>query len=304
MLAMYARSKPTKILRPMAEEMVRTIITAFKDEVQENKWMDKTFKKAVLGKISRITWSLLDDELFHNDTALDELYAAHYGLSDQPFLEMLAKVNLIRKTEESKYLFLISVVPLPFLQFPIFDESFPRSYLYGSVGFVIGHEISHSLDVQGRMFDANGEQRKWWKTKWTEEYDKRALCYKEQYDNVKIPKFNISLNGTKTLGENIADNEGIKIAYRAYKKYAAKSKDPVKSKSVDGFTQDQLFFLGFSQMWCRKKAEFTLYEELFNKHTPAEFRVEMVSKNFPSFANAFHCSPKSGMNARHRCSIW
>ncbi|KAK5981011.1 hypothetical protein GCK32_009379 [Trichostrongylus colubriformis] len=286
---------------------------------------------AVLGKISRITWSLLDDDLFHNDTALDELYSAHYGLSDQPFLEMLAKINLLRKTED--YLRLTTsidqrsyetkfstagydinafylpdanhiMVPLPFLQFPVFDESFPRSYLYGSVGSIIGHEISHSLDVQGRLYDGNGEKREWWKKTWTEEYDKRALCYKEQYDKVKIPIFNISLNGTITLAENIADNEGMKISYRAYKKYAAKLKDPAKSESLHGFTQDQLYFLGFSQKFCRKTAEFTLYEELFDSHAPSEFRADMVSKNFPPFASAFHCSSKSRMNAEHRCSIW
>ncbi|KAK5981210.1 hypothetical protein GCK32_016445, partial [Trichostrongylus colubriformis] len=106
------------------------------------------------------------------------------------------------------------MIPLPYLQFPVFDESFPRSFLYGTVGTSIGHEISHSLDVTGRWRDANGEVREWWKKKWTEEYDKRALCYKEQYDNVKIANFNISLDGTLTLEENIADNEGIKIAYR------------------------------------------------------------------------------------------
>ncbi|KAK5982870.1 hypothetical protein GCK32_002097 [Trichostrongylus colubriformis] len=331
MLAMYARSQHTEVLRPMAEEMVRAIITAFKNEIQENRWMEKSFKEAVTGKINRITWSLLDDDLFHNDTALDDLYAAEYGLSDLPFLEILEKVTLIRKTKV--YLRLTSVelerpdpkkfstmgykvnafyqpyvnnimVPLPFLQFPFFDESFPRSFLYGTVGFVIGHEISHSLDVTGRMYNEYGEKQEWWEKKWTEEYDKKTLCYRKQYDNVKIPKFNISLNGTLTLGENIADNEGIKIAYRAYKKYATKLNSATKSEHVDGFTQNQLFFLGFSQIWCRKKAEFTQYEELFYEHAPNEFRVNMVSKNFPPFASAFHCSPKSRMNPNHRCSIW
>ncbi|KAK5969633.1 Peptidase family M13 containing protein [Trichostrongylus colubriformis] len=126
------------------------------------------------------------------------------------------------------------------------------------------------------MFDGNGIPRDWWKKKWTEEYDKRALCYKEQYDNIKIPKFNISLNGTLTLGENIADNEGMKIAFRAYKKYAAKLKDSAKSESVDGFTQDQLFFLGLSQMWCRKTGEFAIYERLSDVHPPPEIRVDMA----------------------------
>ncbi|KAK5982869.1 hypothetical protein GCK32_002096 [Trichostrongylus colubriformis] len=331
MQAMYARSQPTVVLRPMAEKMVRTIITSLKNEVLENKWMEKAFKEAVIGKISRITWSLIDDDLFHNDTALDELYAAEYGLSDLPFLEMLAKVDLIRKTKE--YLELSSVelerpdptkfstkgyhvnafyqpyannimVPLPFLQFPLFDESFPRSFLYGTVGFIIGHEISHSLDDEGRKYDANGEEREWWKKKWIEEYDKRTLCYEEQYNNVKIPKYRMSLNGRLTLGENIADNEGMKIAYRAYRKYATKLKSAAKSEHVDGFTQDQLFFLGFSQIWCRKTADFTMYHDLFGVHPPNEYRVDMVSKNFPSFATAFHCSAKSRMIAKHRCSIW
>ncbi|KAK5970296.1 Peptidase family M13 containing protein [Trichostrongylus colubriformis] len=114
----------------------------------------------------------------------------------------------------------------------------------------------------------------------------------------------MSLNGTLTLGENIADNEGMKIAYRAYKKYATKSNSATKSEHVDGFTQDQLFFLGFSQMWCRKAADFTLHEELYDVHTPKDYRVNMVSKNFPPFATAFHCSPRSRMNSKHRCSIW
>ncbi|KAK5974091.1 hypothetical protein GCK32_015957 [Trichostrongylus colubriformis] len=173
---------------------------------------------AVLRKISRITWNLIDDDLFYNDTALDELYAADYGLSDQPFLEMLAKITFIRKTEEYLKLIIVDprrshlknlktfrtigyavnahylpavnhiMVPLPFLQFPVFDESFPRSFLYGSVGTVIGHEISHSLDTEGRMRDADGKP--WWplrwKAMWTQEFDKRALCYKELYDNVKV----------------------------------------------------------------------------------------------------------------------
>ncbi|KAK5978126.1 hypothetical protein GCK32_014102 [Trichostrongylus colubriformis] len=86
---------------------------------------------------------------------------------------MLAEINLIRKTEDYVKLIPGETVPL-------------GSFLYGSVGFALGHEISHSLDNTGRTFDGNGEPRKWWKKKWTEEYDKRALCYKEQYDNIKL----------------------------------------------------------------------------------------------------------------------
>ncbi|KAK5976628.1 hypothetical protein GCK32_001200 [Trichostrongylus colubriformis] len=212
---------------------------------------------------------------------------------------------LVMLDHESTMLDRYRLVPLPYVQFPVFDESFPRSFVYGTIGFTIGHEISHSLDVNGRKRDANGEKREWWKKKWTEEYDKRALCYKELYDIVKIPNLDVSLNGTLTLAENIADNEGIKIAYRAYKKYAAKLKDAAKSDIVDGFTQDQLFFLGFSQKYCRKTAEFTLYEQnLRDVHAPSEFRIDMVSKNFPPFANAFHCSPKLTFFLRSRNMLY
>ncbi|KAK5970811.1 hypothetical protein GCK32_018643 [Trichostrongylus colubriformis] len=98
----------------------------------------------------------------------------------------------------------------------------------------------------------------------------------------------------------------MKITYRAYKKYAAKLKDAARSDNVDGFTQDQLFFLGFSQFFCRKTAEFTPYDvDLRDIHAPPEYRVDIVSKNFPPFANAFHCSSKSGMNPSQRCyGIW
>ncbi|KAK5964593.1 Endothelin-converting enzyme 1 [Trichostrongylus colubriformis] len=102
----------------------------------------------------------------------------------------------------------------------------------------------------------------------------------------------------------MAKNNDMFVIPQAYKKYAAKLKDSEKSESVDGFTQDQLFFLGFSQMWCRKTGEFAIYERLSDVHPPPEIRVDMVPKNFPPFANAFHCSPESRMNLRHRCSIW
>ncbi|KAK5967423.1 hypothetical protein GCK32_020224 [Trichostrongylus colubriformis] len=94
------------------------------------------------------------------------------------------------------------------------------------------------------------------------------------------------------------------IIQQAFKKYVAKLEDGVKSGHVDSFTQEQLFFLGFSQVWCRKRAEFTMYEDLEEVHAPREYRVEMVLKNFHPFAKAFHCSPKAGMNSKHRCSIW
>ncbi|KAK5976645.1 hypothetical protein GCK32_001217 [Trichostrongylus colubriformis] len=196
------------------------------------------------------------------------------------------------------------MVPLPFLEFPVFHESFPRSFLHGSIGSIIGHEISHSLDENGKMYDGNGDKREWWKRNWTKEYDKRAQCYVEQYGNIKIPEFNISLNGTLTLGEATADNEGLKIAHRVHQKHISKLNESAKTETVDGFTQDQLFFLGFSQMWCRKTAEFTLYERLFDEHPPDEYRVNMAAMNSPSFANAFHCSSKSKMNPKHRCAIW
>ncbi|KAK5985251.1 hypothetical protein GCK32_000678 [Trichostrongylus colubriformis] len=245
MLAMYARSRSTKALRPLAEGMVRAIIDGLTDQIKENKWMDEAFKKVCT----------------------------------------------------------LLLVPLPFLEFPVFHESFPRSFLHGSIGSVIGHEISHSLDVNGRMFDGDGNQRTWWKKKWTEEYDKRAHCYVEQYGNIKIPKFNMSLNGTLSLGEATADNEGLKIAYRAHQKYLSKLNDSAKTETVDGFTQDQLFFLGFSQIWCSKSADFHLYEYLADPHPPDVYRVNMAATNSPSFAAAFHCSSKSKMNPKHRCSI-
>ncbi|PIO64115.1 peptidase family M13, partial [Teladorsagia circumcincta] len=119
-----------------------------------------------------------------------------------------------------------------------------------------------------------------------------------------IPKFNISLNGTLSLGENTADNEGLKIAYKAYRHYISKQKNAGETETLDGFTPDQMFFLGASSLWCRKNAEFTVVIGLTDEHSPAEYRVNQVFLNAPEFASAFHCSPSSKMNPKTRCSIW
>ncbi|PIO69437.1 hypothetical protein TELCIR_08734, partial [Teladorsagia circumcincta] len=226
MTAMYARSRSKKVLRPLMEEMVIGIIKGLRDEIQENEWMSSKFKEAVIGKVDKITWSLLDDSLFYNNTALDLEYSSHFAVKDLPFLNMLERIFLIENTENFMKLrkpfqvkeelkkFAVMAVPLPFMAFPIYDKSFPRSFLYGSVGHVIAHEISHSLDSMGKDFDGNGDKRKWWENEWVEEYDERAECYVSQYDSVKIPKFNMSLEGGRTLAENTADNEGLKLAYR------------------------------------------------------------------------------------------
>ncbi|KAK6020398.1 peptidase family M13 [Ostertagia ostertagi] len=158
---------------------------------------------------------------------------------------------------------------------------------------------------ESKQFDENGDQRDWWKKKWSKQHDEKENCYEEQYRNVIIPKLNISIKGLITLSENTADNEGMKIAYKAHAKYLAKHKDAWKTEAVDGFTPDQLFFLGCASIFCRKTGDFNALVFQYSGYLPDDFRVNGFVSNHPAFASAFHCSSTSKMNPKKRkvCAV-
>ncbi|PIO72089.1 hypothetical protein TELCIR_05993, partial [Teladorsagia circumcincta] len=164
-----------KLLRPLAEEMVEGIIDGLKDEIKENEWMDDGFKKAVLAKVARISWSLLDDDLFYNDTALDEMYAEHLTLTNLSFLDMLDRVTLMEKT--SDFNDLITVID---------EEQLKELYKkFAILDYVVNAFYMPAVNNISREYDGNGVKREWWKKKWIEQYDEKANCYVEQYNNVK-----------------------------------------------------------------------------------------------------------------------
>jgi putative endopeptidase len=190
------------------------------------------------------------------------------------------------------------VFPAGILQPPFYARTASAAANFGAIGMVMGHELTHGFDDEGRQFDAKGNLTDWWSPKVSAEFDKRAQCVVDQYNGfVAVDEEHV--NGKLTLGENIADLGGVKLAHAAFR--AAHPK-PAK---VGAFTDDQVFFLGFAQSWCgNRRDEYARVRVKTDPHSPARWRVNGPLSNLPDFAAAFACKSGAKMVRATACTIW
>lgn len=194
------------------------------------------------------------------------------------------------------------VFPAAILQPPFFDPRADDAINYGAIGSVIGHEISHGFDDQGRHYDGDGNLNDWWTADDDREFRRRATALAQQY-NAYSPLPGLHVNGELTLGENIADLGGVAMAYRAYLLSLGRKHSP----TLDGYSGAQRFFIGWAQVWARKYREDELRKRLLtDPHSPSEYRVNGVLLNQPAFAKAFALKPGDRMYAApaQQIKIW
>ncbi|MBM3776438.1 MAG: M13 family metallopeptidase, partial [Acidobacteria bacterium] len=164
----------------------------------------------------------------------------------------------------------------------------------------IGHELTHGFDDSGRQFDARGNLRDWWKAEDATAYRERAQCFVDQYAGYTAVG-DVKLNGRLTLGENIADNGGLRIAHMALVDALAGS----ASQKIDGFTPEQRLFLGWGQIWCQNQTEAVArMRAAVDPHSPPRYRVNGVVSNMPEFERAFGCQAGQPMVREKRCRVW
>jgi putative endopeptidase len=196
------------------------------------------------------------------------------------------------------------VFPAGILQPPFFDKSMDDAVNFGGIGLVIGHELTHGFDDQGRKFDPTGNLRDWWTEQDGKEFEKRVSCVADEYSNF-VAVDNMKLNGRLTLGENTADNGGARIALAALERLIAEDKSGKEGQSIDGFTPEQRFFLGFGRVWCEKqRPEYLRMQVSTNPHSPGRYRVNGVVQNMPEFQKAFGCKTGQAMVAENACHVW
>jgi endothelin-converting enzyme/putative endopeptidase len=193
--------------------------------------------------------------------------------------------------------------PAGILQPPYFDEAMDDAVNYGDAGGVVGHELTHGFDDEGRQFDAQGNLKDWWTTQDAKQFKERADCVVDEYNGF-VAVDDLHVNGRLTLGENLADLGGLRIAYMAYMQRAMQTNVDLL-KRTDGFTPAQRFFLSYAQGWCEgtRPASMRLMVQT-DPHSPEKFRVNGVVENLPEFQQAFGCSAKQPMVAAKRCSVW
>jgi predicted metalloendopeptidase len=302
--------------------LVAALTTALEQDIHALDWMTPETKARALDKLQKLGKSKIGYPDAWRDYSSVSIARADYAgnLRRAAIFEVtrnFAKLGKpVDKTEWSmtpptvnayySASFAEIVFPAGILQPPFFDASIDDAVNLGAIGAVIGHELSHGFDDQGRKFDGDGNLKDWWTDADGKAFDERAACIADQYSGyspVNDPKTGkpAFLQGRLTLGENIGDNGGVRVAYMALQNTL---KD-AKAKAIDGFTPDQRLFLGFAQVWCQNTTEpESLQRILTDPHSPGVFRTNGTVANMPEFEKAFSCTPGAPMAPVKRCRVW
>ncbi|MGD0739108.1 MAG: M13 family metallopeptidase [Terracidiphilus sp.] len=199
--------------------------------------------------------------------------------------------------------------PAGILQPPFFDASVDPAVNFGGIGVVIGHEMTHGFDDHGSQFDGKGNLREWWTPADRAAFKQRTDCEADEYSGFEAAPAHgdtpaANLNGRLTLGENAADNGGLRIAYQALLDALAEQHKNIDDK-VDGFTEAQRYFIGFAQVWCENRSEAISRQlVLIDPHSPGRWRVNGTVQNFDAFARAFGCKMGQPMAPVSSCRVW
>jgi endothelin-converting enzyme/putative endopeptidase len=190
--------------------------------------------------------------------------------------------------------------PAGILQLPFFDTDRDEAANYGAIGAVIGHEMTHGFDDEGHQYGIHGNLENWWRSADEAKFKQRSACLVAEYGHFTAVD-DVAVNGELTLGENTADNGGIRLALAALKKRLGKQQLP----PVDGFAAGQRFFISYAQTWCGdSRPEAARLQALTDPHSPVQFRVNGVVSNLAEFRKAFHCPVGKPMAPEKMCRVW
>jgi putative endopeptidase len=299
------------------EELVANLKLAMAERIRKNSWMADSTKQAALTKLSKMQVMVGYPEKFRDYSKLevkaDDLYGNvkrssafewDYQLSDlgkpvdrKKWAMSPATVNAYNGGLQNKIVF-----PAGILQPPFFDPQADAAVNYGAIGAIIGHEITHGFDDQGRKIDENGAVRDWWTKGDADRYKAATAALGKQYSSYEAAP-NTFINGDLTMGENIGDMSGLEVAYEAYHMSLKGKKPPV----IDGLTGDQRFFLAFAQAWRTKQRPDAIKTQVAsNPHSPSRFRVIGPLRNIDAWYEAFGVKPGSKyyIPPAQRVRIW
>jgi len=300
-------------------KMVKAIENAMQQDIGQLTWMSDTTKKQAYVKLNTIVNNIGYPDQWRDYSTVSiesDDYAGNTARATA--FEVKRQYNKIDKPTDRKDWSMTPPTVNAYYRPPMNDINFPAGILqppfygklmddavnYGGIGVVIGHELTHGFDDQGRKYDAQGNFRDWWTPEDGKEFEKRADCTANEYSNfvaVKDDKGEVKLNGKLTLGENTADNGGLKLAYMALTEIIGNT--PVKA--IDGYTPQQRFFLAYGQIWCQNVTDQEARKRaLTDPHSPGRFRVNGAVQNSAAFQQAFGCKAGQPMVSENACRVW
>ncbi|KAM6305160.1 neprilysin [Aegotheles albertisi] len=312
----------------VVEEMIADIRDVFIKTLDELTWMDAETKKKAEQKAIAIRERIgYPDEIVTDDNKLNSEYQELNYKEEEYFENIIQNLvftqkkrlkKLREKVDKEEWISGAAVVnafysasrnqivfPAGILQPPFFSASQPKSLNYGGIGMVIGHEITHGFDDNGRNFNENGDLIDWWTEESARNFKELSQCMVYQYGNFSWDLAGgQQLSGINTLGENIADNGGVRQAYKAYENFVKKHG---KEKLLPGLEMNhkQLFFLNFAQVWCGTyRPEYAVNSIKTDVHSPGKFRSARSLQNSPEFSEAFSCTSTNYMDPPKKCRVW
>jgi putative endopeptidase len=300
-------------------KMVDALEKSLAEDIQDLSWMSEETKRQAMIKLEAIRNKIGYPDKYRDYSSVivkpDDLMGNIARANEFESKRQIAKIDkpLDRKewgmtppTVNAYYSppFNEIVFPAGILQPPFFDRSMDDAVNFGGIGLVIGHELTHGFDDQGRKYDPQGNLRDWWTEQDATEFEKRASCVANEYSTF-VAVDDLKLNGRLTLGENTADNGGARIALMALEHMIADDKTGKEGQTIDGYTPEQRFFLGFGRVWCElRRPEVARVRVLTDPHSPGKYRVDGVVQNMPEFQKAWGCKTGQPMAPENACHVW
>ena len=307
-------------------KMVDAIETALKQDIESLDWMTPDTKKQALLKLAAIRNKIGYPNKWRDYSKLNIVRGDFLGNVERANTfevnRELAKIGkpldraefgMTPPTVNAYYSPPFNDINFPagILQPPFFDKTADDAVNFGGIGAVIGHELTHGFDDQGRKYDPQGNLRDWWTPADAKAFEERVSCVADEYSSFE-PLPGVNVRGKLTLGENTADNGGVRVAMRAFhNSEAAAGKtsnggaQEDSSKVISGFTPEQRLFIGYGQIWCENQTDAALRQQVqTNPHSPGRFRVNGVMQNSEDFAKAFSCHQGQKMVSEHACRVW
>ncbi|XP_060860193.1 neprilysin-2-like [Metopolophium dirhodum] len=328
--SMYVRRFSNENTKNNALEMVKVIKKELYKMLLSNEWMDDETRKNAMDKAKLI----LENDIAYPNELLDDgklnSYYENLEVNDQDFYTsvlnltkfstdyefsklrkpvnksdwvrnsgLVAEPNAFYIPEENSILFTAAL-----LKGLSFSNDLPRYMIYSSIGSIIGHEITHGFDNSGRKFDLHGNLANWWAEETNKRFLEKEQCFIRQYGNYTINE-GLKVNGTLTLGENIADRGGLKLAYNAYREWVKEHGVEPRLPGLQEYTPLQMFWLSNAHLSCSKDS--MTYINVIRKydgHSPSRFRVIGSFSNIKDFSDDFKCPLGSKMNPANKCQLW
>ncbi|CAF1295890.1 unnamed protein product, partial [Rotaria sordida] len=315
--------------RNQSKEIIKNIRSSMDSMLQQATWMDDDSKSKARDKLQAVYENIgypdyLDSD---NTTQLEKMYAEY--VFQTSYVNNVLQMQKVKAREAFRTLrepvdhrawgdLPPTVVnafyepstnaisfPAGILQMPYFNKDAPKYLNYGGIGMVIGHEITHGFDDDGRQYDKDGDRIPWWSNNTINQFNERKQCIIDQYSNYTVEQIHKNLNGEQTQGENIADNGGIKSSFFAYQNWAKENANVDKRlPGLNKYSQEQMFFIGYAHGWCAKFTDaYALNRVLTDVHSLAQFRVLGPLSNFAEFDRVFSCTPGQGNSRINKCAV-